>query len=244
MFLRGDVREADGAVIAATSEAACRERLAAARSANFSIASQGHDARLAVVRRTAVAFDGDRPVPAVALPADPKVLVSDTGEITWNRETPGAAYLAVNTPNTKLFTGFPAGRTIDLGGVTLTVGATRLDWATVSLVSRNGTGFGAAGAPASILLAATGDAGNAGRVVKDLGDRRITLTDRGHAPMMVEGIPATVTLVADSSRITCHALAPDGHRTKPVPVEKGEGNTARIRIGPEYKTVWYELDIR
>ena len=244
MFLRGDVREADGAVIAATSEAACRERLAAARSANYSIVSQGHDARLAVLRRTAVAFDGDRPAPAVALPADQKVLVSDTGEITWNREKAGAAYVAVNTPNTKLFTGFPAGRTIDLGGVTLAVGPTRLDWATVSLVSRNGTGFGAKGAPATVLLAATGDAGNAGRVMKDLGNGTITLTDRGHAPMMVEGIPATVTLAADSSRVTCHALDPAGHRTKPVPVERGGGDTSRIRIGPEYGTVWYEIEVR
>jgi hypothetical protein len=60
------------------------------------------------------------------------------------------------TPNTKLFTGFPAGRTIAMGDVALEIGKTRLAWATVSLVSRHATGFGAAGKPANILLAASG----------------------------------------------------------------------------------------
>jgi hypothetical protein len=74
-----------------------------------------------------------------------KVFTSDTGELTWNLEQPEAGYLAVNTPNTKLFTGYPKGRTVALGGVQLSIGKTRLDWATVSLVSRNATGFGESG---------------------------------------------------------------------------------------------------
>ena len=243
MFLRGDVREAREAVTASTDVTTCRDRLVAARSTVFSISSQGHDPRLAAIHKTGVAFDGGQPAEAVKLPADQKVLVSDTGEITWNREIPEAAYFAVNTPNTKLFTGFPEGRTIDLGGVTLEVGKTRLDWATVSLVSRRATGFGERGTPASILLAATGDAGNAGRVMKQLGDHKITLTDRGHAPMMVEGIPATVTLPSDPDRTTCHALDPHGDRRTELPVEKAEGG-CRIVIGPQYQTVWYEIEVK
>lgn len=244
IFLRGDVREALATVIASTTESACCERLVASRSASYSISSQGFDPRLAVLHRTAVAFDGDKPANAGILPADQQVFVSDTGEITWNREQPTAAYLAVNTSNTKLFTGFPAGRTIDLGnGVTLSVGQTRLNWATVSLVSRKATGFGAPLAPASILLAATGDAGNAGRVMKEVGHQKITLTDRGHAPMLVEGIPATLTLPSDPARTTCYILDPHGARKQQVPVETS-GSGSRIAIGPEYQTVWYEIEIR
>ena len=243
IFLRGDVREASSAVIASTSEAACRDKLVAGRTASYSIASQGNDPRLAVLRRTAVAFDGDKPVEPIMLPADQKVFVSDTGEITWNREKPDAAYLIVNTPNTKLFTGFPEGRTIDLGGVTLLLGKTQLNWATVSLVSRNATGFGEQGAPASILLAATGNAGNAERVMKEVGHAKITLTDRGRAPMMVEGIPATLTLPADPARTTCYALDPHGDRKQPVPVEK-TGGGSQVVIGPQYQTVWYEIEVR
>ena len=154
-----------------------------------------------------------------------------------------AAYFAVKAENAKLFTGFPAGRTIDLGGVALAVGTTRLGWTTVSLVSRGATGFGEKGAPASILLAATGDAGNAGRVVKQVDATHITLTDRGHAPMMVEGIPATLTLPADAAKTKCYALDPHGDRKQPVPVEKVDGG-CRIAIGPQFQTVWYEIELK
>ena len=243
IFLRGDVREAREAVVASTDVATSRSKLAAARTTAFSIGTQGYDARLSVVHRTAVAFDGVKTGVAVKLPADQKVFVSDTGEITWNREKPDAAYLAVNTPNTKLFTGFPEGRTISLGKVSLAIGKTRLNWATVSLVSRLATGFGDSGKPASILLAATGDAGNAGRVVKQFDGKKITLTDRGHAPVLVEGIPATLTLPSDPAKTACYALDPHGDRKQPVPVEKAEGGS-KIVIGPQYQTVWYEIEVK
>jgi len=190
-----------------------------------------------------VSFGGARAAEAVRFPAGQKVFVSDTGEITWNTEKPGAAYLAVNTPNTKLFTGFPEGRTIDLGGVRLTVGRTRLSWATVSLVSRQATGFGEKGAPASILLAATGDSGNSGRLAKPLEGQRLTLTDRGGAPVLAEGIPAEVTLPAAPARVRCYALDPHGDRKAEVPVAQAEGG-AKVAIGPAYKTVWYEIVVR
>jgi hypothetical protein len=72
---------------------------------SFGIDSQGNDARLVAVHKTGVSFGDGAPAEAVKLPADQKVFVSDTGEVAWNLEIPGAAYLAVNTPNTKLFTG-------------------------------------------------------------------------------------------------------------------------------------------
>ncbi len=245
LFLRGDVREAKESVVASTGVAVCRERLIASRSNVFSIGSAGHDGRLASVHKTAVAFEdnGAAPAQALKLPAGQKVFVSDTGEITWNTEKPGAAYLAVNTLNAKLFTGFPEGRTIDWGGVKLSVGRTRLNWATVSLVSRLASGFGEKGVPASILLTATGDSGNSGRVVKLLDGKRLTLTDRGGAPVLAEGIPATVTLPSDPAKTTCFALDPHGDRKQPLPVEKAEGG-CRMVIGPQYQTVWYEIEVK
>ena len=243
IFLRGDVREAKEAVIASTDVAACRERLIASRSNNYAVSAAGHDARLSAIHRTGVRFDGGKPVEAVKLPATQRVFASDTGEVTWNTEIPDAAYLAVNTLNTKLFTGFTAGRVIDLGGVTLSVGKTRLDWATVSLVSRRATGFGEKGTSASILLAATGDMGNAGRVLKQVGPKAITLTDRGHAPVMVEGISATLTLPSEAAKTLCFALDPHGARRQPVPVEKAAGG-CRIAIGPQYQTIWYEIEVK
>ena len=272
IFLRGDVREAKQSLVASIGLAACREKLIASRSNACGIGSLGHDPRLVTMHQTAVAFiaadDGEssvgsesqptnttglvgsqsqptgrEPAEAEKLPADQKVFVSDTGEITWNTEKPDAAYLAVNTPNTKLFTGFPEGRTIDLGGVKLVIGNTRLNWATISLVSRLATGFGEKDEPASILLAATGDSGNAGRVVKQLDGKRITLTDRGGPPVLAEGISAVLTLPAGPAKVHCYALDPRGDRKNEVPIEKVDGGV-KITIGPKYQTVWYEIEVR
>ncbi len=244
IFVRGDVRQAKELVPAVVDEESCREYLVARRSRTYSISSQGYDGNLVAVHRTGVKFaEGSPATDPVKLPADQKVFVSDTGEITWNKEIPGAAYLAVNTPNTKLFTGFPKERTIELGDVTLKIGKTRLDWTTVSLVSRNATGFGSGGRDASILLAATGDAGNAGRVLKQVDKTNITLTDRGHAPMMVEGIPATLTLPSQPAKTRCYALDTHGDRMEELPVKEVAGGS-EIVIGPQYKTVWYEVEIR
>ena len=246
IFLRGDVSEANESVVASFSEPECREIMIDHRTSTCSIISAGHDRRLVAIHKTAVDYSGKAPAPSepIKLPEDQRVFVSDTGQITWNTQDPASGYLAVNTPNTKLFTGFPAGRTVDLGGVKLTIGKTRLDWATVSLVSRKATGFGESGKAANILLAATGDAGNAGRVVKQLDDKRITLTDRGGAPVLAEGIPAELTLPTDASKVRCYALDPHGDRKAEVPVVQADRGQARIVLKPEYQTVWYELEIQ
>jgi ribosomal protein S6 len=245
MFLRGDVREAKSTIIAPADYPAYFERLVASRSVGADIGSAGFDPRQALLHKTAVDVSGKWSTdPASVAKLKGKLLASDTGELTWSTEVPEAAYFAVNAPNTKLFTGFPHGRTIQLGEVTLAIGRTRLDWATVSLVSRQATGFGQSGRPASILVAATGVAENKGMVIEQVNAREITLHDRwGSGPVCVEGVPATITLPADPATTKCFALDPSGNRKKSVPVEKGEGSGSRIILAPEYETVWYEIDV-
>ena len=143
---------------------------------------------MTLLHKTAVNLSGTQgtdPATVEDIADDRKVFVSDTGELTWNVEEPGAGYFTVNTPNTKLFTGFPKGRTISLGDVTLTIGKTRLDWATVSLVSRHGTGFGKSARPASILLAATGLSENQGMTIEKVSNTQITFPGPwGEAPFV------------------------------------------------------------
>lgn len=249
MYLRGDVREAQKTVVGAVGYPDYFDRLVATKAIPAGIGAAGFGARLGLVHKIAVDLTGTKGMdPASLAKPEGKVLTSDTGELTWNREQPGAAYWTVNTPNTKVFTGFPRGRTVTLGSVKLAVGKTRLDWATVSLVSRDATGFGeTAGRPASILLAATGVSGNEGAVIKKLSDTEITFEGRtnwGDGSVCVEGIPATVTLAADPARTRCYALDPHGDRKREVAVSKADGEDARIVIGPEYQTVWYEIEIR
>src|SRR5690606_17255992 len=120
----------------------------------------------------------------VRLDESTNVLESDNGELVWNTEVPDAGYFAVNTENTKLFSGFPAGRSLTIGDVKLTIGKTRLDWATVSLLSKNASGFGKNGKPAQILLAATGMMQNTGMQIAEKENQRITLTDWGTSPVL------------------------------------------------------------
>ncbi len=245
MFLRGDVCEAKTSIIAAAESASCFEQLVASKAVSVSISSAGFDPRLTLIHKTAVDLTGKQATaPSSVAKPEGKVLVSDTGELTWNTELPQAGYWTVDTPNTKLFTGFPKGRIIQLGGVTLAIGKTRLDWATVSLVSRRATGFGESGRPANILLAATGLAENKGMVIEQVNAQEITLHDQwGTGPVCVEGVPATITLPSAPAKTKCFALDPSGNRKKSVPVATGDDGGTKIILGPEHETVWYEIEI-
>jgi hypothetical protein len=247
MFLRGDVQEAKSTIVGAMDYPTYFDRLARTKAVGMGIDAAGFDSRLTLLHKTAVDLSGKLgtdPASVSKIPSDQKVFVSDTGELTWNVQQPGAGYWTVNTPNTKLFTGYPKGRTFTLGGVTLTIGKTRLDWATVSLVSRNATGFGESGRPANILLAATGVSENKGMTIEHLSGSQITIRDKwGEGPVSVEGIPATVTLPADSAKVKCFALDPSGNRKKEIIVEKTAGGS-KIVLKPAYETVWYELDVK
>lgn len=247
IYLRGDVREATTTVVGSLSPTAYLERLATRKAVSVDLAAVGLDSRLGLVHKTAMDLTGTlgtAPGNVPAIPAGQKVLVSDTGELTWNVEDPGAGFFVVNTPNTKLFTGFPKGRTVAMGNVTLAVGETRLNWATVSLVSRRGTGFGGEDRPASILLAATGLMENRNMETEDLGNHRIRLREPwGEPSVWVEGVPATVQLPASPARVRWFALDPAGERKQELPVEAAAGGT-RLVLKPEYQTVWYEIAIR
>ena len=165
------------------------------------------------------------------------MLVSDTGELTWNTELPEAAYWTVNTPNTKLFTGFPEGRTIELGGVTLAIGKTRLDWATVSLVSRHATGFGESGK-------ASEHSAGSDRPCREQGDDHRAGERRKKSRCTTTGEPAPSASKASRPRSRCRqppaktrcfALDPSGNRKQSVPVETGEAGASRIVLKPELR---------
>ena len=98
---------------------------------------------------------------------------------------------------------------------------------------------------ARILLAATGLSHNSGAKFTDHGKGAISCRDGdwGHGPTVNEGIPATIILPAPSSSTTCWALDEHGERTKSVLVATDANGHAVVKIGPEYRTVWYEIDV-
>ncbi|MCR5162929.1 MAG: cellulase family glycosylhydrolase [Thermoguttaceae bacterium] len=241
-FIRGDIAQAQKSIVVKPDMEKYYENRLARRA--ITIGTAPLDNQYIAMDQVSLSVKGDGLTPDQLPPAlgTQKVITSDTGEITWNREIPGKAFLAANSPNTKFFTGFPEGRTIDWGALTLTVGKTRLNWATVSLTSRFGNGFDGKNGKVTALLAATGNTGNAGRTMKPMGEGSITLPYRGHAPVMAEGIPAQLTLAAPAEKVKVFALDPNGDRKAEVPVQKTETGCV-FEIGPQYKTVWYEIEV-
>ena len=65
----------------------------------------------------------------------------------------------------------------------------------------------------------------------------------GGGTVLAEGVPAVVTLPSAAAKTRCYALDERGARKADVPVESVAGG-CRVAIEPQYKTVWYELDVR
>jgi hypothetical protein len=95
--------------------------------------------------------------------------------------------------------------------------------------------------PGRLLVTATGYYENPGWGWETQGDRVTVRSKWGDEPSMAEGISATITLPVAASRVKVWALDGTGARAAQVPVPEGE--RATVEIGPEHKTLWYEVVI-
>ncbi|MCL2346827.1 MAG: hypothetical protein FWC50_01060, partial [Planctomycetaceae bacterium] len=147
----------------------------------------------------------------------------------------------VNAPDVKLFTGFVRDREFAFdGGIKLKPGKTTLDFATISLLKlesgQKNSGY---------LLTATGTMHNTNGEPKPRKkvsswdpDDAITLEDKwGDAPVLCEGVPLELTLPGGPWLV--YPLDEAGNRRSDAPL-RFEQN-APIRLGPQYKTLWYEI---
>jgi len=188
---------------------------------------------------------GTEPASQPGLPGVDKettTFVSDTGQLRWDVTVPNAGYFTVDTPRSKLFTGFVRGRSFRIGEVELRIGRTRLDWATVSMTVLEGESFRG---PGRILVAATGWVQNTGAVLKELAEQQVTLGNQwGQEPILCEGIPAELVVPVPADRVKFYALDESGRRRQPIPVEKSPTGGTLLRLGSQYKTLWYEVEIR
>ncbi|MEJ5340463.1 MAG: carbohydrate binding domain-containing protein [Thermogutta sp.] len=241
MFYRGDVQPATQAVVVGMTRE--KEQSILRETLNpwaLTADRLGIPANLSLLHRVAMALkEPNDSVPPPTLSAEQKVFLSDTQQICWDVSQPGAGVFLVNSPKTKLVTGFPAGRTFNLNGIQIQIGETELGWATVSLTVIKGDGFDR---PGRILLAATGKAQNTGWDLRKEGDR-VTVGRRwGDEPILCEGVPARIVLPVSSSRVRVYALDEAGRRRDAVTVSGGD--QAALEIGPQYRTLWYEVEIQ
>ena len=86
-----------------------------------------------------------------------------------------------------------------------------------------------------ILITATGDIANT-----DMGWKNAEKTtvgrDWGKAPVLVEG-PAAKIELPGGGKFKAWALDERGQRSEEIPVVDG-----KLEIGPQFKTLWYEVE--
>ena len=168
----------------------------------------------------------------MAAPAG-KRLESPDGRVVWDASDRSRAQVLINTPNSRAVWGLVAGQKFDLGGVQLSVGAAEHDYAALVFTSLDGKPLETA---SRILLTAVGSAENQGMVWNDA---RTSVGNKwGTGPTLVNGIAAEVTLPFRVKSV--QALDSRGQPQAAVPV-RIEGNTSRFTIGPEHRTLWYEI---
>jgi hypothetical protein len=251
MFVRGDVDSAEQQTTAKiTPESERRQLHETGDPWTLTTGTFGVDPQLSL--RHAIALEltdkepaaSAEPVASVAVNGpvseDGLVYDSDTGQLRWDASIDGAGYFTVDAARTRLFTGFVRNRKFRIGDIDLEIGQTRLDWATVSMVCIDGEGFDR---PGRILITATGEMQNTDAQLEVLQANRVTLQKGwGRAPILCEGIPATIRLPVSPDRVRFFPLDERGNRREAAEVETREGQAA-IRLDSRHQTIWYEVVI-
>ncbi|MDO5113070.1 MAG: carbohydrate binding domain-containing protein [Planctomycetia bacterium] len=176
---------------------------------------------------------------------------SSTGELIWNAEVPGKGYFLVDTPQTKVFTGFVAGRSFAYhDGTVIQPGKTELDWTTISLTRTGKNTF---------LLAATGGMKNTGMALRPYAQEEVADTEdlaslegkevtsaksQGTLPRRCEGIAAKVILpISVGEKVVYYPLDGSGKRQNALTAKSLTETTVEIEISPSYQTLWYEVEM-
>ncbi len=243
MFVRGDVKPARQQVVARLSRADELALLPRQHAWDLVHAGQqGVPPEAVLVHRVALAVEGQTP-PADALRPEQLHLTgdqfrADTGELLWDQRTPQRGVVTVDTDRSKAVIGFGGGQRYALGTVTVEPGPTLQDgWSTLSLTAMDGT---LTAAPARVLITATGYLQNTNQVWSSLEHSSVG-RNWGTAPTLVEGIPARFTLPYRAAGTQVWALDERGQRRQPVPVEATADGRAVVVIGPQWRTLWYEV---
>jgi len=246
MFLRGDVEAGRELVVASMDAERELEALRGAHAWELVGAGQaGVPRAAALVHRVALATEG------LAVPSDairPEAVriegeryVSDTQQLIWDLSRPKRGVVTVNTSRSKAVIGFGGGQRYDLGGVVIEPGATRqAGWSAITVTAMDGT---FAETPARLLITATGEAENTNMGWKNA-EKSSVGRDWGEAPTRVEGIPAQIALPYAAGSVTAWPLDVRGQRRVPIAVGTNDAGRAVLSIGPDFQTLWYEVESR
>ena len=249
MFLRGDVAPAQKLVAVSLTREQEIDLLRGSWAWRLVDGSDvGLRGEMALKHRVAVATEGQS-LPSDALRPDQvntsgNTLISDTGQLKWDWSVSGKGVITVSSPRSKAVIGFGGGRQFDLGdGVRVEPGPTRQNgFGVITLTVKQGALSPQVTQTTQLLITATGYVQNTNWGWQELGDNRVTVCDNwGTAPTLAEGIPARITLPMPAGAVQVYALDERGARKAKLPVSSDTGGRAVIQIGPQYRTLWYEV---
>ncbi len=227
LFCRGDLQPSESGSIIPISPGQALEAVRLAGPA-LSAETFGVNREDRFLNRVSVTFDGQTAAPAAkGDKRDP---------IGWESGTPDqSGVVTIDTAKTKGVIGRGTGRKFTLGDVSITPGPALQDWSVILVTELDRT-TRSRKAPKRFLVTATGTSENTGMGWKNRA-RSTVGKDWGTAPSLVEGISTTVGFTSAKS-IRAWALDERGQRGAEVPTQKNS-----MTIGPEHRTLWYEVEV-
>jgi hypothetical protein len=158
--------------------------------------------------------------------------------LEWHTDVPDSALLTINSDKAKSAIGFLGGQWVDLDGFVVQMEKTTRNFVTLALTPRDGKVVSKSN---SLLLTALSSIEN-----KDMqwNEARTSVgANWGTGPTMAEGVPAQILLRTTAKTATVWVLDGSGKRIQKVPSQIINGNL-RFTVGPQFQTVWYEIEAR
>lgn len=240
IFRRGDVRAAAGEQTLTLGPGQELDLLLKAGAWGvFSGSQLGMPSKMGFTRRVSTSVLTNDPGPATP-PSGPtgNLLTSDTGQLVWNVSQSGRELVTINSPRTRALIGYADEQTVNLGGITLRPGSTMLDWCTLGMTVKRGEVMTN---DCTLLVVATGWWENTGQVWKDSSKQSVG-NQWGHAPVLTEAVPFTLTLPVPTNHVRAWELDARGTRTRELSIS-GDSTKTVLQVGTNSPTIWYEVEI-
>jgi hypothetical protein len=188
----------------------------------------------ALRRRVSVAFIPDRKG-AVSTALRRATTTAAKPALNWRAEGDRALFTA-DAPRSKAAVGLLGGQTVELSGWIIKHAGKPPAFAAVTLTAKDDRDMDRS---RSLLLTAVGRVENKGAQWN--ADRTSVGNRWGDGPTLAEGVPATITIRTKALTAAVHALDATGKRRGRVEARLAGGILA-FTIGPEHKTVWYDIE--